>query len=59
MSDTTATDFDRWWRDLREIADADPYGDAAGPDQESFREFYDEGYSPRDAYLMVWEDARR
>lgn len=52
-------DFDEWWRALREIAAADPDGDSAGPDQESFRDWWEDGESPEDAYASVWEDIRR
>jgi hypothetical protein len=51
--------FGQWWRELRAIADADPDGDAAGNDQESFREMYDDGLDPKEAYDAVWEDFRR
>lgn len=52
-------DFDAWWQELRALADADPEGDSAGPDQESFEEWWLSGMSPGDAYSIVWEDARR
>lgn len=52
-------DFDAWWRELREIADADPDGDSAGHDQDSFREMWQDGLTPEEAYDTVWEDARR
>lgn len=54
-----AGDFDAWWSELRAIADEDPDGDSAGPDQESFRKMWEEGLTPDEAYDTAWEDWRR
>lgn len=52
-------DFDTWWRELRAIAGEDPACDCVGDDQESFRETWEIGVTPEDAYASAWEDARR
>lgn len=52
-------DFDAWWLELRAIAAADPYGDSAGPDKESFREMWADAMTPEEAYYEVWSDMRR